>query len=59
MNSPVTFNNVIVDLPHQSPIHHSWLINISSDESLIMEAIMKYFLKSHISDATSTEKSFG
>ena len=36
MNSPVTFNDVIVDLPHQSPIHHLWLINISSYESLIM-----------------------
>lgn len=39
MNSPVTFNDVIVDLPHQSPIHHLWLINISSDESLIMRLL--------------------
>lgn len=36
MNTLVTFNNVIVELSHQSPIYHLWLINISEYESLIM-----------------------
>lgn len=35
MNSPVTFNDATVDLPHQSPIHHLRLINISREEPSI------------------------
>lgn len=61
MNSPVAFNDVIVDLPHQSQIHHLWLINISSDESLIMGllwntssnlmSLMRPPLKNHLAKA--------